>query len=255
VSGATSGAASAKAKKAAGQAEKMAQKKLEEAKKEMQRMQYQGLSLDLAGYKSEQEMSQVAAAMAIGAGQEADGRTLAAIAGRSQMADIEQQRQARIDKGKELDKLNMIKADERVKVSDQLARLDLQEAEGAQIAAAEADRMAAEYQQQAVGAVGDAVKGAANLYSAVQGPYDPNGVSGAMNKNINDMSPEEFSMYKSNIMSNPDLAPIGADGNPVQVSLDMGTWDKKQMVDWGYQHFKNPEEVNNSFSGYRNISR
>jgi len=147
----------------------------------------------------------------------------------------------------------MTKAEERAKVSDQLASLDLAEAAGAQQAAADADKMAAEYQQQAVSSVDDAVKGAANLYSAVQGPYDPNGVSGAMNKNINDMSPEEFSMYKSNIMSNPDLAPIGADGNPLQVSLDMGTWDKKQMVDWGYKNFKTPEEVNNSFAGYRNI--
>ena len=100
-----SGAAAAKAKKAAREAEKVAKKKVEEARKELQRMPMQEVSLDLQGYKAEQEASQVAAAQAIQAAQQGEGRGLAAAVGRTQMADIAQQREARLDKATDLQSL------------------------------------------------------------------------------------------------------------------------------------------------------
>jgi len=164
--GATAGAASAKAKKAAGEAEKVAKKKVEEAKREIQRMPMQELSLDLQGYKAEQEASQVAASQAIQAAQQGEGRGLAASVGRAQMADVAQQRQARLDKATDLQKLEMLKAKERQEASDKLADLSLAEAEGAQVAAAEAERMSEAHKQQAIQSSLQAVQGAANLASA-----------------------------------------------------------------------------------------
>jgi hypothetical protein len=165
-SAATAGAASAKAKKAAREAEKVAKKKVEEAKKEIQRMPMQELSLDLQGYKAEQEASQVAAAQAIQAAQQGEGRGLAAAVGRVQMADIAQQRAARLDKATDLQKLEMLKAKERQEASDKLANLSLAEAEGAQVAAAEAEKMAEAYKGQAIQSGLQAVQGAANIASA-----------------------------------------------------------------------------------------
>jgi hypothetical protein len=172
-SGAQAGAAAAKSKKAQREAEGQAKKKLEEAKKEIQRMPMQELSLDLQGFKAEQEASQVAAAQSIQAAQQGEGRGLAAAVGRTQMADIAQQRAARLDKATELQALEMTKAKERQEASDKLAGLSLAEAQGAQEAAAQEEMMAQQYTQQAIGSGVEAVKGAANLYSAVQGPYDP----------------------------------------------------------------------------------
>lgn len=169
---AASGAAASKSKKAQREAEGQAKKKLEEAKKEIQRMPMQELSLDLQGFKAEQEASQVAAAQSIQAAQEGEGRGLAAAVGRTQMADIAQQRDARLDKASELQKLEMLKATERQEASDKLTGLSLAEAQGAQEAAAQEEMMAQQYTQQAVGAAAEAVKGAANIYSAVQGPFE-----------------------------------------------------------------------------------
>ena len=170
---AASGAAASKSKAAQKAAEVQAERKLEEAKKEIQIMPLQELSLDLQGYRAEQEASQVAAAQSIQAAQQGEGRGLAAAVGRVQMADIEQQRGARLDKASDLQKLELLKAKERQEASDKLANLSLAEAQGAQEAAAQEEMMAQQYTQQAIGAGVEAVKGAANLYSAVQGPYDP----------------------------------------------------------------------------------
>ena len=170
---AASGAAASKSKKAQREAEGQAKKKLEEAKKEIQRMPMQELSLDLQGFKAEQEASQVAAAQSIQAAQQAEGRGLAAAVGRVQMADVAQQRAARLDKATELQALEMTKAKERQEASDKLTGLSLAEAQGAQEAAAQEEMMAQQYTQQAIGSGVEAIKGAANIYGAVQGPYDP----------------------------------------------------------------------------------
>jgi hypothetical protein len=172
-SGAQAGAAASKSKSAQRAAEAQAKRKLKEAKREIQVMPMQELALDLEGYRQEQEASQVAAAQSIQAAQQAEGRGLAAAVGRTQMADIAQQRAARLDKATEMQKLEMVKAQERQEASDKLASLSLAEAQGAQEAAAQEEMMAQQYTQQAIGSGVEAIKGAANLYSAVQGPYDP----------------------------------------------------------------------------------
>jgi len=199
-----SGAASAKAKKAAREAEKVAKKKVEEAKKELQRMPMQELALDLQGFRAEQEASQVAAAMAIEAEREKDRGNF----GRIQMADIAQQRGARLDKATELQKLEMLKATERQQASDKLANLSLAEAEGAQVAAAESERMSEAYKQQAIQGGMQAIQGVANVAGAALAPkmqaseaYDRS-IAGAGEANIRDFlakDPEAMRTYGGRI--------------------------------------------------------
>jgi len=186
-----SGAASAKAKKAAREAEKVAKKKVEEAKRELQRMPMQELALDLQGYKAEQEASQVSAAMTIEAEREKDRGNF----GRIQMVDIAQQRAARIDKASQ-------------EASDKLYGLNLAEAEGAQVAAAESERMSEAYKQQAIQGGMQAIQGVANVAGAALAPkmqaseaYDRS-IAGAGEANIKDFllkDPEAMRTYGDRI--------------------------------------------------------
>jgi hypothetical protein len=168
---AASGAAAQKSKKAAREAEKVAAKKLEEARREIQVMPLQELGLNLDLYKQQQEASQVAAAMSLEAARQADQPGLASVAaGRTQMVDISNQRQTSLDQAAALQKLEMIKATERQQASEKLANLSLEEAAGAQMAAAESDNMAAAQTNQAIQSGMQAVEGAANIAGAAMAP-------------------------------------------------------------------------------------
>ena len=195
---AASGAEANKSKKAAREAEKVAKKKMEEARKEAERMHMQGLSVDLQGYKAEQEASQFAAAQAIDAAQQGEGRGLAAAVGRGQMADIEQQRAARLDKSVDLQRLEELKAKERQEASDKLTGLSLAEAEGAQQAAADSEEMAAAYTSQAIQSGMQAVQGAANVAAAAAGPSIE--TAAAFDKNLATVPEQEL---KNFLASNP----------------------------------------------------
>jgi hypothetical protein len=198
---AAAGAASAKSKKAAREAERVAKAKVEEAKKELQRMPYQELSLDLQGFKAEQEASQVAAAMAMQAAQDAETRGLAAAVGRTQMADIAQQRDARLDKASDLKTLEQLKAKERQEASDKLYELNLAEAEGAQIAAAEYESQAAGQTQSAINSGLQAVQGAANLAGSIAAPKME--AAAAFDQNLSGASEADL---KQMLSTNPDAA-------------------------------------------------
>ena len=222
---AAAGAASAKSKKAAREAERVAKAKVEEAKKELQRMPYQELSLDLQGFKAEQEASQVAAAMAMQAAQDAETRGLAAAVGRTQMADIAQQRDARLDKASDLKTLEQLKAKERQEASDKLYDLNLAEAEGAQVAAAESERMSEAYKQQAIQGGMQAIQGVANVAGAALAPkmqaseaYDRS-IAGAGEANIKDFllkDPEAMRTYgdRINTATGEELKQIFIDAVP-----------------------------------------
>jgi hypothetical protein len=220
-SGAQAGAAAAKSKKAQREAEGQAKKKLEEAKKEIQRMPMQELSLDLQGFKAEQEAS-------------------------TQMADIAQQRAARLDKASELQALEMTKAKERQEASDKLTGLSLAEAQGAQEAAAQEEMMAQQYTQQAIGSGVEAVKGAANLYSAVQGPYDPTGIKSSINKNMSGMDADQVSDFKDFVITNPDLLPTGSvlPDNFDSMNID-------QLKEWSPSVFTNGSNFNEFYNLYK----
>lgn len=242
---AVTSAEASKSKKAAREAEKVAKRKLKEARKEIERMPMQELALDLEGYRQEQEASQIAAAQAIQAAQQGEGRGLAAAVGRTQMADIAQQRAARLDKATELQKLEMVKAQERQEASDKLASLSLSEAQGAQEAAAQEEMMAQQYTQQAVGAATEAVKGAANLYSAVQGPYDPTGVKGASQSGLKSLTDRgDLVDFQEYLKSNPSVLPSG-----VVLPENIGSLSEEEMATF-FGTFGSGRDVRNLLSTY-----
>jgi hypothetical protein len=157
-------------------AQKAAEKAIEEAKKEISRMPMQELSLNLDVYKQAQEAQNVAAATAIDAAQQGQGRGLAAAVGRTQMANIEGQQGVRSTQASEMLSLDKVKAKERQEASNALKDLGISEAEGAQAAAADAAARQAQATQQAIVSGAEGIKGAMNLYNSVQGPFDPTSV-------------------------------------------------------------------------------
>ena len=161
-----------KAAKERVKARKQAEKAMEEAKRETEIMPMQELSLNLAAYEQSREaqqrgIQQVMSQAAL------DPRQAAAVGGRAMMAGIEGERGIRADQAKEMFELEKIKATERAEASDKLANLSLAEAEGAQAAAADA---AARQRQAQTAAIAAGIEGfgqVADLYSAVQGDFDP----------------------------------------------------------------------------------
>ena len=90
--------------------------------------------------------------------------------------------------------------------------------------------MAKQYTQQAVGAGVEAVKGAANIYSAVQGPYDPTGVQGAAKSVVKDLSKGANMMeFKNLISADPSLLPAG-----VNINNDFYGYSPQQMEEFLY---------------------
>jgi len=249
--GATAGAASAKAKKAAGEAEKVAKKKVEEAKREIQRMPMQELSLDLQGFKAEQEASQVAAAQSMQAAQEGETRGLAAAAGRTQMADIAQQRAARLDKSTDLQALEQLKAKERQEASDKLYDLNLAEAEGAQVAAAEAEQMSESFKGQAIQSSLQAVQGAANLASASLQPKI--NASTAFKEHIAGGGEANIKQF---MLNSPDVMAKYTADEINNMSLSNGSLEKGFTSVVPYQSYSDPKLQKTMFGDYyENISK
>jgi hypothetical protein len=143
-------------------------------KERPRRMPMQELSLNLAAYEQSREaqqrgIQQVMSQAAL------DPRQAAAVGGRAMMAGIEGERGIRADQAKEMFELEKIKATERAEASDKLeTNLSLAEKlEGAQAAAADA---AARQRQAQTAAIAAGIEGfgqVADLYSAVQGDFDP----------------------------------------------------------------------------------
>lgn len=126
-------------------AEADAAKAMAEARKRLSVNVYKGLGIAKEPYELEREAMLSAGAQALQAGQESE-RGAAATAGRIQMAQQEQQDGTRTAMGKEIQDLNKLVATEEGRLLDFGAALNLQEVEGAQLAA----RDAAEARNQAI---------------------------------------------------------------------------------------------------------
>lgn len=172
ISAGTSIAQANKAAKEKAKARKQAERAMAEAKKEIERMPMQELSLNLAAYEQQREdqqrtiqqvMSQV----------EGDARQAAAMGVRALMAGVEGARKIRADQAKEQFELDKLKAEERQQASEALKELAVGEAEGAQAAAADAAARQRQAQQAAIAAGIEGAGQVADLYSAVQGDFDP----------------------------------------------------------------------------------
>lgn len=172
ISAGTSISQANKAAKEKVKARKQAERAMEEAKKEIERMPMQELSLNLASYEQQREDQQRAIQQVMSQA-EGDARQVAAMGGRALMAGVEGARKIRSDQAKEQFDLDKLKAEERQQASDALTELSISEAEGAQAAAADATARQRQAQSAAIAAGVEGIGQVADLYSAVQGDFDP----------------------------------------------------------------------------------
>ena len=170
-------------------AQRQAEKALAEARKETERMPMQELSLNLAAYEQSREAQQRGIQQVMTQA-ELDPRQAAALGGMAMMAGIESERGIRASQAKEQFDLDKIKATERAEASEARKELALGEAEGAQAAAADAAARQRAAEASAVQAGVQGLTSAMNLYSSVQGPYDPTSLGMASKSMIDNMGLE-----------------------------------------------------------------
>jgi len=119
-------------------ANKAAAKALAEAKKKLEVNMLSGLSIAKEPYELEREALLQQGASALQAGVEGDPRGAAATAGRVVQAQQAAQAQVRADMAQEMADLELLKAQEDVKLQQQRVGLDLGEVQGQQMRAADA---------------------------------------------------------------------------------------------------------------------
>lgn len=139
------------------EAENDAAKALAEARKKLDVNFYANLGINKEPYELEREALVSAGAQAIQAGQESE-RGAAATAGRIQMAQQQGQREIAGAMGTEMFNLDKLTAAESSKLAQKQAELYLSEAEGAQLAARDAQEAATAYTTAGVKGIGTAAQ-------------------------------------------------------------------------------------------------
>ena len=174
----------AKQKKAAQKAQEQADKAFTEARKKLEVNYYKGLGIQKEPYELEREALAQSGAQAMEAARETE-RGVAATAGRVQMAQNQGQRQIAGAMGQELTNLEMLTAQEDSRLRDAQAQLDLEQAAGAQDAAAQAEKFANQATQQGIqGAIsiGSQIGEALPLYGKSMGAMAGNRLENNYNK-------------------------------------------------------------------------
>ena len=192
----------------------------------------EALSVQKEPYELQREAMLAQGAQTVDAAQESE-RGTAAAAGRVQMAQNEAQGAIRTEMGKELTEIERLKVAEEARLRDLQTQLDLGEVEGAQMAARNAQEMAAQATTQGFEGLTSAATQTANLvplyakkgldYTVNNGnpmtsPWDPNAMSpiSGQNSNINYMSPASgfgFGTLPTVSAVNALNQPIGTQGN------------------------------------------
>lgn len=148
-------------------AQQEARKAMTEAKKRLDVNVMEGLSIQKEPYELAREAALVQGAMGMQAGVEGDERGAAATAGRMQMAQQAQQAGIRTAMGQEMGDIQRAVIAEEGRLADLGMGLSLEEAAGAQEAAANAEALRAQAIQQGFEGLiqaGSAAAGAAPLY-------------------------------------------------------------------------------------------
>jgi len=146
-----------KQSKAATTARLDAEKAMAEAKKRAEQNVFEALSLAKEPYERAREASLASGAQAIEAGRESE-RGIASTAGRVQMSQNQMQQNIADEQTAQIQGLNKLIATEDARLLDYLAAVNMEEAAGAQKAAAEADKLKAQATTQGVVQLGAAVK-------------------------------------------------------------------------------------------------
>ena len=130
----------AKQKRLQAEAEQKAASAMAEARKRLDVNVYESLGIPKEVYELEREALLQQGQLALQAGMEGEQRGIAATAGRVQLAQQRGQAGVRSQMAKELYGLERMTAQEEVRLRDMGFQLDLAEAEGAQIAAGQAEQ-------------------------------------------------------------------------------------------------------------------
>jgi hypothetical protein len=167
-----------KQKSAQRRAEAEADKALEAARKTMEMRKLATLAINEKPFRTASENLATVAATGIQVAKGGDPRQLASVIGRTQMANIAEQEYVQSQQSSRLDQLELLKAQEEQEIRDNIAGTYTAEAEGAQMAAADAAKLAAQYESEAIQAgvagagsiaqQGIAVGGAAKSNNAAQ---------------------------------------------------------------------------------------
>jgi len=242
-----------KQKKAQRQAEKDADEAMANARKKLETNFYAAQGIKKEPYELEREALLAQGAQAIQAGVESE-RGAAATAGRVQLAQQQGQAGVRTAMGQEMMALENKQLAEESRLRDVGVQLDLGEVEGAQLAAANAERLRAQSIEQGVQGITSFAKQAAAalpLYGA--GAADVSGVSATSLGQPEYMPKANLTMPAAPQTINPNLqpaniSPIGASAKaPFQgYQAPMPLYLQKQQ-DF---RFYNPSTYNNPFDIY-----
>jgi hypothetical protein len=151
-----------KQSKAATTARLDAEKAIAEAKKRAEQNVFEALSLAKEPYERAREASLASGAQAIEAGRESE-RGIAATAGRVQMSQNEMQQNIADEQTAQIQGLNKLIATEDARLLDYLAAVNMEEAAGAQKAAAQADKFRAMNIAQGIQGIGNIASSASAL--------------------------------------------------------------------------------------------
>ena len=151
-----------------------------EARKKLEVNYMDELSINKEAYEMQQDTILAQAQAATQLGVEGDARGASATAGRVQLATAAGAQQTRVQMGAELQKLEQLSAQEESRLRDIGVQLDLQEVQGAQEAARDAEARAYAAQKQVVQGVGDTAQQALGMVALYGG--DASGEKDAMGK-------------------------------------------------------------------------
>ena len=194
-----------KQKKLQGQAEAEAAKAMLQARGRLDVNYMDALSVQKEPYELQREAMVAQGAQAIDAAQESE-RGTAAAAGRVQMAQNEAQGGIRTAMGKELTEIDRLKRTEESRLRDLNVQLDLGEVEGAQMAARNAQEMAAQATAQGFEGVTSAATQAANLVPLYGYKKDGSGIQtqqGLAKNAVIGSNGQQLTGTGSNIQFNP----------------------------------------------------
>jgi hypothetical protein len=180
-----------KQKKLQKEAESEAEKAMATARARLDVNYMDALSVQKEPYELQREAMLSQGTQATDAAQESE-RGAAAAAGRVQMAQDEAQSGIRTAMGKELTEIDRLKRAEESRLRDLQTQLDLGEVEGAQMAARNAQEMAAQATAQGFEGVTSAATQAANLvplYAKSGGEYTVNNGNNATSTLTSQMTP------------------------------------------------------------------
>lgn len=187
------------------EAESEADKAMAEARKRLDVNYMDALSVQKEPYELQREAMVAQGAQAIDAAQESE-RGTAAAAGRVQMAQNEAQAGIRTAMGKELTDIERLKVAEDARLRDLNVQLDLGEVEGAQMAARNAQEMAAQATSQGFEGVTSAATQAANLVPLYGYKKDGSGIQtqqGLAKNAVIGSNGQQLTGTGSNIQLNP----------------------------------------------------